>query len=53
MDQSLKLTGVVNEESTYLLYLNVENPINLKAILFASILIGAIGAIMDVAIDIS
>lgn len=53
MDRLLKLTGIVNEESIYLLFLNLENPINLKAILFASILIGAIGAIMDVAIDIS
>jgi uncharacterized membrane protein len=49
----MKLTGVVNDESLYLLYLNPDNPINLKAITFAAILIGAIGAIMDVAISLS
>jgi uncharacterized membrane protein len=49
----LKLTGIVSEESVYLLYLELENPINLKAIIFGSVLIGAIGAIMDVAVDIS
>lgn len=49
----MKLTGVLNDESLYLLYLNQDNPINLKAITFAAILIGAIGAIMDVAISLS
>lgn len=49
----MNLTGVLNDESLYLLYLNPENPINLKAITFAAILIGAIGAIMDVAISLS
>ena len=49
----MKLTGVLNDESLYLLYLNPDNPINLKAITFAAILIGAIGAIMDVAISLS
>lgn len=49
----MNLTGVLNDESLYLLYLNPENPINLKTITFAAILIGAIGAIMDVAISLS
>lgn len=49
----MNLTGVLNDESLYLLYLNPENPINLKAITFAAILIGAIGAIMDVSISLS
>ncbi|MFY9174870.1 MAG: YibE/F family protein [Peptococcia bacterium] len=45
------LTGFVDEESIYLTYL--ETPIDLKAIIFAAILIGAMGAIMDVAMSIS
>lgn len=49
----MNLTGVLNDESLYLLYLNPDNPINLKAITFAAILIGAIGAIMDVSISLS
>ena len=49
----MHLTGVLNDESLYLLYLNPDNPINLQAITFAAILIGAIGAIMDVAISLS
>ncbi len=53
MDQIIELTGVLDEQSFYLLYLNEQNPINLKAIVFGSILIGAIGAIMDVSMDIT
>lgn len=53
MDKIIKLTGMVNDESLYLHQLNPENPIDLKAIIFAAIIIGAIGAIMDVAISIS
>ncbi len=53
MDSVLSLTGIINEESVYLLYLDLPTPIDLKAIIFGSIIIGAIGAIMDVSIDIS
>lgn len=53
MDNIIKLTGYVDENSVYLVYLNEQNPIDLKAIIFSSIIIGAIGAIMDVAVDIS
>lgn len=51
MNGLLKLTGFVDENAIYLYQLN-EN-IDLKAIIFGGILIGAIGAIMDVSIDIS
>ena len=44
---------MLNEESLYLYYMNAENPINLKGIIFGSIIVGAIGAIMDVSIDIA
>lgn len=53
MSKSLILTGLVDEESVYLQLLNTENPIDLKALIFAAIIIGAVGAIMDVAISIA
>ena len=51
MNGFLKLTGFVDENAIYLMQLN--EAIDLKAIIFGGILIGAIGAIMDVSIDIS
>ncbi|MDL2232292.1 YibE/F family protein, partial [Ruminococcaceae bacterium OttesenSCG-928-L11] len=53
MDRLLGLTGLIDEDSVYLLYLNTDQPINLNAIIFAAITIGALGAIMDVSISIS
>lgn len=53
MNRVLLLTGIVDEHSRYLANLPIDNQINLKAIIFASIIIGAMGAIMDVAISIS
>ena len=53
MSKILGLTGYVDEHSYYLTMLNTENPVDLKAIIFAAIAIGAVGAIMDVAMDIS
>jgi len=53
MDRVLMLTGIVDEHSLYLANLSTENPINLRAIIFAGIIIGAMGAVMDVAISIS
>ena len=52
-DMFLHLTGITNDESLYLKYLIEGGEIDLKAIIFASILIGAVGAIMDVSISIS
>lgn len=52
-DSFLHLTGIIDEDSIYLLYLNKDNPIDLRAIVFSAILIGALGAIMDVAMDIA
>lgn len=51
MNNILKLTGFTDENSIYLQQLN--STIDLKAIIFGGILVGAVGAIMDVAIDIS
>lgn len=52
-DSFLQLTGLVDEDSMYLLFLNPSNPVDLKAIVFSAIIIGALGAIMDVAMDIA
>lgn len=51
MSNYMQLTGYVDEHSFYLATL--EKPINLTAVVFAAIIIGAIGAIMDVAMDIA
>ena len=53
MDGALNLTGVIDQESQVLLMLPTENPINLRAIIFAGVILGAVGAIMDVAMTIS
>lgn len=53
MDRSLMLTGVTSDESLFLAYLPTDVPINLRAIIFAAIIIGAMGAIMDVAMSIA
>lgn len=52
-DIFLKLTGFINEDSAYLMFINPDQALDLKAIIFASIIIGAMGAIMDVAMSIS
>lgn len=53
MDKFLALSGLVDDQSIYLQMLNPEKPIDLKAVIFGSIIIGAMGALMDVAMDIS
>ena len=53
MQKFLNLTGFVSEEDVFLIQLNPTNPIDLKAIVYSAILIGAIGAIMDVSVDIA
>ncbi len=49
----LLLTGMTDEHSVYLIQLNPDHPMNLNALIFAMIVIGALGAVMDVAMDIS
>jgi len=51
MDQIIHLTGMVNEDSLYLSMYN--DKIDLKAVIFAAIIIGAIGAVMDVSMSIA
>ncbi len=52
-DKFLNMTGLLEEESIYLHQLYPDNPIDLKAIIFAMIIIGALGAVMDVSMSIS
>lgn len=49
----LNLTGLIDENSNFLIMLNSNNPIDLKAILWSSIVIGSLGAVMDVSMSIA
>ena len=53
MEQLLHLSGYLDDETMYVSLLNEASPIDLKAIIFAAIIIGAMGATMDVAMDIT
>lgn len=53
MNKILGLSGILDESTFSLTTVNPEHPIDLLAIIFASITIGALGAVMDVAVDIS
>ena len=53
MDHTMTLTGILDDNSVLLYNLRPEEPLNLRAIIFASIIIGAVGAIMDVSISIA
>ena len=53
MSDSMMLTGILDENSVILYGLRPENPFNLRAIIFAAIIIGSMGAIMDVSISIA
>ncbi|MCL2573039.1 MAG: YibE/F family protein [Defluviitaleaceae bacterium] len=53
MDSIMHLTGLVDSEARSLLNIPLENSINIRAIIFAGVIIGSTGAIMDVAMSIS
>lgn len=53
MSAVMDITGYVDEHSYYLTMLDTQQPIDLVAVIFAAIIIGAVGAIMDIAMDIS
>lgn len=52
-DKLLRLTGLLDEHSIYLTYLDSGVSIDLTALIYAMIVIGALGAVMDVAMDIA
>ncbi|MBP5749597.1 MAG: YibE/F family protein, partial [Firmicutes bacterium] len=53
LESALRLTGIIDEHSIYLGYLDSGVVIDLKSLIFGMIVIGAMGAVMDVAMDIS
>lgn len=53
MTKVMQLTGFVDEHSYYLTLLDTETPIDLTAIVFAAIVIGAVGAVVDTSMDLS
>ena len=53
MDRFLFLTGAVYMDTARLLLLPIETPINLRALVFAGVILGAMGAIMDVSMSIA
>lgn len=53
MNNVLGITGLIEQDYIFLTYLETANPIDLKAIIWGGILIGSLGAIMDVAMSIS
>ncbi len=53
ISKMLNLTGMIDQDSIFLFMANTENPINLKAILWSSIVIGSLGAIMDISMSIA
>ena len=53
MDVLLNLTGVIDNDSQFILALPVDYQLDLRAIVFAGVIVGAVGAIMDVAMSIA
>ena len=53
MQNLMKISGLINEDSSFVMYINPVTPIDLKGLIFSAIVIGALGAVMDVAMSIS
>ncbi|QHI71603.1 YibE/F family protein [Aminipila terrae] len=49
----LGITGIVDEDCLFLMYVNSGHPLDLRAIVWGSIVIGSLGAVMDVAMSIA
>lgn len=47
------LTGLTSEDAMYLMLLNPDKPVDLTGVIFAAIILGAVGAIMDVSMSLS
>lgn len=52
-NSALMLTGLGSDDAAFLVEISRENPIDLNAVIFAAIIIGAVGAIMDISMSIS
>lgn len=53
VNKILHITGLMDDDFVFLTLINESNPIDLKAIIWGSIVIGSLGAIMDVAMSIA
>ena len=53
LSKIMHMSGIIDEHSVYLQYLSNGKTMDLKALIFAMTVIGALGAVMDVAMDIS
>lgn len=53
VNSALKITGMVDEDYTFLAALGGENSVDLQAIVWSGIIIGSLGAIMDVSMSIA
>lgn len=53
VNRILGITGFVNEDFTMLIYLDRATPLDLRALVWAGIVIGSLGAVMDVAMTIA
>ena len=53
LSKVMHMSGIIDEHSVYLQYLSNGKTVDLKALIFAMTVIGALGAVMDVAMDIS
>jgi uncharacterized membrane protein len=51
--QAMRMSGILGEDYSFLVYIRNDLPIDLKGVLFMGIIIGSIGAIMDVAMSIA
>lgn len=49
----MQMTGMTDDDSLLIYVMNPDKPIDLRAILFTGIIIGALGAVMDVGMSIS
>lgn len=53
ISDTLHLTGLIDDDSMFLLMVNSDLSIDLKAIMWAGIVIGSLGAVMDVSMSIA
>ncbi|MEG1994688.1 MAG: YibE/F family protein, partial [Oscillospiraceae bacterium] len=52
-DRMLMLSGLGSDDAAFLAEISIDKPIDLNGVIFAAIIIGAVGAIMDISMSIS
>ena len=53
MQDVMYISGLIDEDSSFVMYINADAVIDLRGVIFAAIVIGALGATMDVAMSIA